>query len=801
MKRATFGRAAWRGFASVVCFGALAATQGCATQTEESATSTTSVSASLETTRAEVQRALRAFPEVRVIGSRQGVPFFLRGTLGRVAKPASDVREAREQAELKAALRALAPAFRLSGEQLELKRVRVDEQGHRHLRYQQVEQGLPVLGSELLVHMDEAGLIYAANGSARGGAASSPKPTLSDEAARLAALRHGEGSARSVEGTPRLVYFRAEGQEALELAWEVRVLGEGADLPVDDLVYVHAHQGTVLDVRAQVHSAINRRVYSANNGTTLPGTLRRSEGQAAINDATVDDNYTRLFRAYNCYNRYFGRDSYDNAGSEVKSSVRYDTSLNNAFWWNSTKQMAYGDGDGTQFSPLGSDPDVVVHEFTHGLTAAESGLVYSNESGALNEAMSDIFAAFCSSPLGGVWETGTNVWQIGELSFTPNTGGDALRYMNNPTADGASRDYYPERYTGTADNGGVHWNSGIANLAFKLLSTGGTHPRSKTSISVAGIGVEAAGRIFYRANIDFFTSSTTFMEAKTYTEQAAQALGYSSGTVQSVTDAWLAVGVGDGIYGHVDDITPNGGIRGWAFDKHSPSVSIPMHFYIDGPAGSGAPGYVGSSDLYRGDVNAAYSISGNHGFALSVPVQYYNGAPHSVWVYGIDQQGVHNPLIDGIERTFTFAGAEGHVDSVGTDGIVRGWALDVNSKDVSLGVHYYIGGPAGSGAPGFSTTANLSRPDVNSSWGATGNHGFEFAIPSQFHDGYSHSLYVYALDAQGLHNPLIDGRAYYFTLGTPEPDPEPCPTSYYCDCSGACVASAAMCSRICEYEY
>ncbi|MBN1210675.1 MAG: M4 family metallopeptidase, partial [Myxococcaceae bacterium] len=167
-----------------------------------------------------------------------------------------------------------------------------------------------------------------------------------------------------------------------------------------------------------------------------------------------------------------------------------------------------------------------------------------NESGALNEGMSDIFAAYCESWTRS-WATDADVWKIGEDIWTPGTSGDALRYMANPTQDGSSKDYYPERYTGTSDNGGVHWNSGIANLAFKLLSTGGTHPRSKTTVTVPALGVQKAGAIFYKANTDLFTASTTFAQAKTYTEQAASTL-YGAGSAEqaAVTKAWEAVGVG-----------------------------------------------------------------------------------------------------------------------------------------------------------------------------------------------------------------------------------------------------------------
>ncbi|MFY0578517.1 peptidase M4 family protein [Cystobacter fuscus] len=129
---------------------------------------------------------------------------------------------------------------------------------------------------------------------------------------------------------------------------------------------------------------------------------------------------------------------------------------------------------------------------------------------------------------------------MGDDIWTPATPGDALRYMANPTQDGYSYDYYPERYTGTGDGGGVHRNSGIPNLAFKLLTTGGTHPRGKTSVQVPGIGIQKAGAIFYKANAEYFTASTTFLQAKTYTAQAATDLGYDAA---AVTAAWDAVGV------------------------------------------------------------------------------------------------------------------------------------------------------------------------------------------------------------------------------------------------------------------
>jgi vibriolysin len=219
----------------------------------------------------------------------------------------------------------------------------------------------------------------------------------------------------------------------------------------------------------------------------------------------------------------------------MKSTVHYSTNYVNAYW--NSSQMVYGDGNGTDSIELGKDLDVTVHELSHAVTDSESNLIYSGESGGLNESYSDIFSGVCESWSRG-WAVDADIFKIGEDIWTPGTAGDALRYMDDPANDGVSLDFYGD-YAGQD----VHYSSGISNLVFALLSKGGTHPRGKTSINVAAIGPEKAGRIFYKANTDLFTASTTFEQAKTYTVQAAQALGYDAATVQAVTDAWLAVGV------------------------------------------------------------------------------------------------------------------------------------------------------------------------------------------------------------------------------------------------------------------
>jgi len=199
--------------------------------------------------------------------------------------------------------------------------------------------------------------------------------------------------------------------------------------------------------------------------------------------------------------------------------------------------MVYGDGDGINFSNFAGDLSVVCHELTHAVTSFSANLRYQGESGALNEAMSDIMGA-----ASGVFRDGgieKNTWHIGASCFLA---GEALRYMNNPILDGASYDWYPTRYKGTADNGGVHWNSGIANLAFVLMTEGGVHPQQKSTNWVEGFGIDQAQQIFYSALTNYMTQTTTFSGARAATEVAAKTL-YSAAAAQIVSDAWIAVGV------------------------------------------------------------------------------------------------------------------------------------------------------------------------------------------------------------------------------------------------------------------
>jgi vibriolysin len=199
--------------------------------------------------------------------------------------------------------------------------------------------------------------------------------------------------------------------------------------------------------------------------------------------------------------------------------------------------MVYGDGDGVNSGSL-TTIDIAGHELSHGVTQYESNLTYSGESGQINESMSDVLGSMVEAYADGAVSGDT--WKMGEDTWTPSIAGDALRYLNDPAADGVSYDYYSSGIA-SAD---THYGSGVGNLAFYLLSQGGTHPRARSTTVVTGIGTSEATAIWYLANSTYMTSSTNWAGARTATLAAAGALyGTTSNEYTQVGNAWTAVGV------------------------------------------------------------------------------------------------------------------------------------------------------------------------------------------------------------------------------------------------------------------
>jgi len=423
-----------------------------------------------------------------------------------------------------------------------VKRTWIDEAGEAHVRVGQTVGGVPVFGGETIVHIGADGLFNTVTDRTLSDVKVNLTPAITDRAAETAAVA-AMGGRSLLAGKPAvdMQILRHGGVDHLTYRVQLDMQNAHGE-PTMPVVFVSAATGKVVWSYDNLETAQNRATYTAKNRTTLPGTLLRSEGQGPTSDAVANQAHDNAGYVWSYYSTRHGRDSFDGAGAQIKSTVHYSRNYVNAFW-NGT-QMVYGDGDGVQSSPL-TVLDVVGHEITHAVTERSSGLVYSNESGALNEAMSDIFGAAIEAYRDGA--VSANTWKVGEECWTPATAGDSLRQMDDPARYG-DYDYWPTRYTGTSDNGGVHWNSGIANLAFSLAVKGGTHPRGKTSVSVPALSsnsltsIQMGAAIFYRANTACMTAGSTFSDAAGCTQEAANTL-YGAAAASSIAAAWQAVGV------------------------------------------------------------------------------------------------------------------------------------------------------------------------------------------------------------------------------------------------------------------
>ena len=349
-----------------------------------------------------------------------------------------------------------------------------------------------------------------------------------------------------------------------------------ADEPLSrQVIYVDAHTNQVVGTENKIHTAdsngIANTVYSGNkpivadyfasqfrlresgrgngiqtfnlNNTSNYGgavdfiDLDNVWNNTANQDQYAGDAHWGAEMTYDYFWQIHNRNSIDGNGFTLKSYMHYNTNYNNAFW--DGQRMTYGDGNGTTFTPL-TAIDITAHEIAHGLTSNTSNLVYSNESGALNESFSDIFGVSVES----FANNNTLNWIIGE-DATPN--GNGIRSMSNPNAF-ADPDTYlgTNYYTGTQDNGGVHTNSGVQNFWYYLLTVGGTGTNDlNNAYNVTGLGLLDASKIAFRNNTFYLTPNSDYADARFYAIQSAiDIFGVCSPEVMSTTNAWYAVGVG-----------------------------------------------------------------------------------------------------------------------------------------------------------------------------------------------------------------------------------------------------------------
>ena len=268
----------------------------------------------------------------------------------------------------------------------------------------------------------------------------------------------------------------------------------------------------------------------------LPGNLVRSEGGRKSKDPAVNEAYNHSGTTYDFYKKIFNRNSLDDRGMTLVSSVHLGRKYNNAFW--NGEQMAYGDGDGVIFIRFTKSLDVVGHELTHGVVTHTCNLDYRNESGALNEHFADVFGSLVKQ-----WKRKHTAakadWLIGPDLMGPGTKARSLRtfkegpaYENDPILGSDPQPkHLKDKYSGGADSGGVHINSGIPNHAFYLLAT-----------SLGGYAWEKAGRIWYQTMLALTPSSVFDDMVERSTQVAGGLFGAGSSEEKAVTKAWKSVG-------------------------------------------------------------------------------------------------------------------------------------------------------------------------------------------------------------------------------------------------------------------
>ncbi|MBM7172163.1 M4 family metallopeptidase [Streptomyces sp. G44] len=455
-----------------------------------------------------------------------------------------------------------------------------DGDGTTHTRYERTYDGLPVLGGDLVVHTAKSGEV---KGVTKATEASVRVPSTDAKLTRSSVAKSAESSAAKAKTAqadaqaPRKVIWAASGKPVL--AYETVVTGVQKDGTPSRLhVITDAATGKKLYQYQDIENGTGNSQYSgkvtvgSKKGTSgyeltdkargghrtydmkhaesgsgklfkdandVWGNGKPSSAQTAAVDAAYGAQLT-----WDYYKAVHGRKGINGDGKGATSRVHFGNNFVNAFWDDSCFCMTYGDGEGNK-KPLTSI-DVAAHEMTHGVTSATGNMEYSGESGGLNEATSDIFAAAVEFRAKNSKDVGD--YLVGE-KIDINGDGTPLRYMDKPSKDGGSLDYW----RAGAGNTDVHYSSGIANHFFYLLSEGsgkkrinGVQYNSPTfdGTKVVGIGRAKAEKIWFRALTRYFTSTTDYKAARKATLRAAKDLyGATSTEYKRVAAAWKGVNV------------------------------------------------------------------------------------------------------------------------------------------------------------------------------------------------------------------------------------------------------------------
>lgn len=502
-------------------------------------------------------------------------------------------------------------------DQMQLLTSDLDELGFTHEKYQQYFNGVKVDGSMVSIHSNN-GRVVSLTGNYRKIKETNATPVILPLDAFDLAIAHvgaeryawDEGGFLGMTGFTRpegelVIVSDQESLTAPKLAYK---FGIHATYPLyNSDVYVDAITGEIIKENSKIHTAdaigtaatrysgsqsihtdsnagsFRLRDYSRGSGIlTWDATTATSANQttgvpngsseytdndnnwtsAEYNNASKDnaafDAHFAAEATYDFFNTTFGRNSYNGSGAAINSYVNTDIEAvfnypagynDNAFWTGYV--MVYGKG-GT-YNPL-TTVDITGHEIGHAFCEYTANLNYSYQSGAINESLSDIWGTCVENYTNTNYGTTKDLWNLGSEI------GTTFRSMSNPNAHSQPDTYLGTYwYTGSGDNGGVHYNSGVGNHWFYILTVGksGTNDNGD-SYNVTGIGIDKAAAITWRAERYYLTSTSQYTNWRTYAIQAAEELyGAESAEVIATTNAWYAVGVGAAYSGPIGCVGSN----------------------------------------------------------------------------------------------------------------------------------------------------------------------------------------------------------------------------------------------------
>lgn len=376
-------------------------------------------------------------------------------------------------------------------------------------RYQQLYKGLPVIAAELVAAVDAQDQMNFISGETAENLSLSTDAKITSVQAKEISLGaitkwyQGHKSNLTVS-SPELAIFKANmispNTMPATLIWKLEIK---ADM-VNELIFVDAHSGAIIFHLNQIHSALNRQTYTANNSENLQVSLLCDESNLSCSgdsDALAAHRYAE--DTYNFYSNKHARDGIDGSGGVIISNVHGGGRYSENAVWTGT-QIVYGNG-------FPQADDVVAHELTHGITENESNLFYYYQAGAINESFSDLWGEFVDQTNTGGSDSISDKWLIGE--DLPIFG--VIRNMKTPGAFSdpdriSSADYY----TGSQDYGGVHTNSGVNNKAAYLMVEGTVGEAGGTfnGQTITGIGIDKVAKLYYEVQTMHLTSGSDYLD-------------------------------------------------------------------------------------------------------------------------------------------------------------------------------------------------------------------------------------------------------------------------------------------------